>query len=164
MIEIKRATCKDAPVLAHIMVESFRNAFAAFVTPETMDRCTNEANCTQMLADILKGGNGEFLLASQDGIPCGELYWCDGTELENAAEIVAVHSLSETWGTGVGKAMLGQALRAIADSGKSTIYLWAFEQNIRAGKFYEKHGFVRDGSSQVSRFDGAVEVRYVKRV
>lgn len=161
MVEIRRATCEDATVLTHIMVQSFRTAFVDFVTPETMDRCTNEDNCTQMVASILASGEGEFLLTYKDGIPCGELYWRDGKELQNSVEIVAVHSLQETWGTGVGKAMIEYALNSIQQIGKNKVYLRAFEKNVRARRFYEKCGFVHDGSAQVSRFDEAVEVRYV---
>lgn len=161
MIEIRKATCEDASILASIMVQSFRTAFVDIVTPETMDRCTNEENCTQMVASILASGEGEFLLAYKDGIPCGELYWRDGEELQNSAEIVALHSLQETWGTGVGKALIEYALCSIVDSRKTSAYLWAFEKNLRARRFYEKYGFVHDGSTQVSQFDEAVEVRYV---
>ncbi len=161
MVEIRKATGADASILASIMVQSFRTAFADIVTPKTMDRCTNEENCTQMVASILASGEGEFLLACKGGIPCGELYWREGKELQNSAEIVALHSLQETWGTGVGKALIEYALRSIVDGGKTSAYLWAFEENKRARRFYEKYGFANDGSSQVSRFDEAVEVRYV---
>lgn len=161
MINVRKATCEDSKVLAHIMVQSFRTAFADIVTPETMYRCTNEENCTQMVASILASGEGEFLLAYKGGIPCGELYWRKGKELQNSAEIVALHSLQETWGTGVGKALIQCALQSIRDSGNAKAYLWAFEKNARARTFYEKYGFAHDGSTQVSRFDEAVEVRYV---
>ena len=52
-----------------------------------------------------------------------------------------------------------QALNRI---GEQKVFLWAFEKNIRARKFYEKHGFRRDGSRRISEFDGAIEVRYSK--
>ena len=42
------------------------------------------------------------------------------------------------------------------------MFLWAFKENKRARRFYEKHGFRWDGSERISEFDGAVEVRYVK--
>jgi RimJ/RimL family protein N-acetyltransferase len=54
--------------------------------------------------------------------------------------------------------MLTQALKEI---GNSKTYLWAFKENIRARRFYEKHGLHWDGAERVSEFDGALEVRYV---
>ena len=56
-------------------------------------------------------------------------------------------------------AMLEEALNQISDQ---PVFLWAFKENKRARRFYEKHGFRWDGSERVSEFDGALEVRYMK--
>ena len=56
-------------------------------------------------------------------------------------------------------AMLEEALNQI---GNQPVFLWAFKENKRARRFYEKHGFHWDGTERVSEFDGALEVRYVK--
>lgn len=77
----------------------------------------------------------------------------------DGAEIVAIHSLPESWGTGLGHAMLAEALKQI---GEGTVFLWAFRENRRARRFYEKHGFHWDGSERISEFEGAAEVRYVR--
>lgn len=55
--------------------------------------------------------------------------------------------------------MLTEALNQI---GNQPVFLWAFEENVRARRFYEKHGFRWDGTQRLSEFDGAIEVRYVK--
>ena len=55
--------------------------------------------------------------------------------------------------------MLEEALKQI---GERSVFLWAFKENKRARRFYEKHGFHWDGKERVSEFDGALEVRYVK--
>ena len=55
--------------------------------------------------------------------------------------------------------MLKEALDQI---GSQKVFLWAFKQNTRARRFYEKHGFHWDGAERISEFDGAPEVRYVK--
>ena len=93
-----------------------------------------------------------FLIGENSGMLCWQ-------EAEETAEIVAIHSLPESWGTGLGHAMLEEALRQI---GERPVFLWAFKENRRARRFYEKHGFMWDGSERISEFDGAVEVRYVK--
>ena len=60
----------------------------------------------------------------------------------------------------LGHAMLAEALRQIGDG---TVFLWAFRENKRARRFYEKHGFRWDGTERISEFDGAMEVRYVRK-
>lgn len=149
---IRNADYEDMELAAKIMVASFRAAFSPFVCSETMDACTNADNCRVLLESIYREGKMRFLMGDDQGFLCWQ-------ETDNGAEIVAIHSLPESWGTGLGYAMLTQALKQIGDC---PVFLWAFKENTRARRFYEKHGFHRDGSERVSEFDGALEVRYVK--
>ena len=152
MTSVREAKYEDMALAADIMVTSFRTAFAAFVSPKTMDACTNPENCRAMLEHIYQEGKMHFLMGGDQGFLCWQ-------ETEEGAEIVAIHSLPESWGTGLGHAMLTEALKQI---GNRPVHLWAFKGNTRARRFYEKHGFHWDGSERVSEFDGALEVRYVK--
>lgn len=149
---VKNAKFEDMAVAAGIMVTSFRTAFADFVSPETMTACTNPDNCRAMLEHIFREGRMHFLMGGDQGF----LSW---QETEDGAQIVAIHSLPESWGTGLGHAMMTEALRQIGDR---PVYLWVFKENYRARRYYEKHGFRWDGIERVSKFDGAPEVRYVK--
>lgn len=151
MISVREATYEDMALASRIMVTSFRKAFADFVSPETMDICTNPNNCLCLLESIYQEGKVHFLMGDDQGFLCWQ-------ETETDAEIVAIHSLPESWGTGLGHAMLSEALKQIS---KRPVYLWAFQDNTRARRFYEKHGFHWDGSERVSEFDNALEVRYV---
>ena len=152
MISVREAKYEDMPRVASIMVTSFRTAFADFVSPETMDACTNPENCRAMLEHLYQEGKMLFLMGNDQGFLCWQ-------ETVDGAEIVAIHSLPVSWGTGLGHAMLTQALNPIGDR---PVYLWAFKENTRARRFYEKHDFRWDGSERVSEFDGALEVKYVR--
>ena len=150
---VRNAKFEDMAVAAGVMVTSFCKAFGDFVSRETMDACTNPDNCRKMLESIYQEGRMRFLMGDDQGFVC----WQDG---ENGTEIVAIHSLPESWGTGLGHAMLTQALKQIGDG---PVFLWAFKENTRARRFYEKYGFCWDGTERVSEFDGALEVRYVRK-
>ena len=150
---VRNAELEDMKQLGHIMAVSFRTAFADFVSQQTMDDCAQEDNCASMLEGIYLEGKMHFLIGQNTGM----LVW---QEVQDSVEIVAIHSLPESWGTGLGHAMLEEALKHIGDQ---PVFLWAFKENRRARRFYEKHGFHWDGSERVSEFDGALEVRYVKR-
>ena len=151
---VRNAELEDMKQLGHIMAVSFRTAFADFVSQRTMDACAKEDNCAAMLKDIYREGKMHFLVGENSGM----LVW---QKVQDSAEIVAIHSLPESWGTGLGHAMLEEALNQI---GNKPVFLWAFKENKRARHFYEKHGFHWDGSERVSEFDGALEVRYVKEI
>ena len=149
---VRNAEFDDMKQLGHIMSVSFRTAFADFVSQQTMDACAREDNCVALLEGIYQEGKMHFLIGEHSGMLCWQ-------ETELGAEIVAIHSLPESWGTGLGHIMLEEALHQI---GNRPVFLWAFKENKRARRFYEKHGFQWDGSERVSEFDGALEVRYVK--
>lgn len=149
---VRNAKIEDMAQAGHIMFVSFRTAFADFVSQQTMDACAQEENCAAMLEGIYRGGKMHFLIGENSGM----LVW---QKVQDSAEIVAIHSLPESWGTGLGHAMLEEALNQI---GNQPVFLWAFKENKRARRFYEKHGFCWDGTERVSEFDDALEVRYVK--
>lgn len=154
MESIHNAEYKDMALAARIMVISFRTAFADFVSPETMDACADPEKCRAMLEGIYPDSRMHFLMGGDQGFLCWQ-------ETEDGVEIVAIHSLPESWGTGLGHAMLTEALNQIGDC---PVYLWAFRENTRARRFYEKHGFHWDGSERISEFDGAPEVRYMREI
>lgn len=149
---IRNAKMEDMQLLGHIMSVSFREAFSDFVTKQTMDACAKEENCAALLENVYREGKMHFLVGENSGMLCWQA-------VDGAAEIVAIHSLPESWGTGLGQGMLEEALLQI---GEMPVFLWAFKENQRARRFYEKHGFRWDGTERVSEFDGALEVRYVR--
>ena len=142
------------PELGRIMAESFRSAFGGFISEETLDRCAVAENCAGLLASLPR--EMTTVTGWLDGKLMGLLVFSQHPE--GRTEIEAIHSLPETWGTGLGAAMLEFALEAC--DGCRGAGLWAFEKNARARRFYEKHGFAFTGETRISEFDGAVEVRY----
>jgi RimJ/RimL family protein N-acetyltransferase len=150
---IRNAEFEDMKQLGHIMAVSFRTAFADFVSQQTMDACAQEDNCVAMVEGIYREGTMHFLMGGDQGFLCWQA-------TDDGAEIVAIHALPVSWGTGLGHAMLAEALKQI---GSRRVFLWAFKENTRARRFYEKHGFRWDGTERVSEFDGAPEVRYVRK-
>lgn len=149
---VRNAELADMKQLGHIMSILFKTAFRDFVSRQTLEACAREDNCAALLEGLYRDGKIHFLIGENSGMLCWQ-------ETEAGAEIVAIHSLPESWGTGLGHAMLTEALKQIGDR---PVFLWAFRDNQRARRFYEKHDFRWDGSERRSEFDGAVEVRYVK--
>ena len=153
-ILVRYRTPELYPELGRIMAVSFRSAFGGFISQETLDRCAVAENCAGLLASLPK--EMTTLTGWVDGKLMGLLVFSQHPE--GRTEIEAIHSLPESWGTGLGAAMLDFALR-----GRSA-GLWAFEENRRARRFYEKHGFAFTGERRISEFDGAVEVRYERKL
>lgn len=151
-MRVRDAAFSDIPAMTKTMVQSFRSAFSAFVSPETMEANTKEENCLQLLEQCYRSGTMHFLIADEGGMLIWQL-------TEKGAEIIALHTRPQTLGTGLGKALLDTALTQI---GCQPVFLWAFRDNHRALRFYEKNGLFPDGSSRVSEFDGAIEIRLTR--
>lgn len=148
------AVPEEAPDLGRIMAQSFRAAFSDFVSEETLERCAVPENCAGLLSSLPE--HMSVLAGRVDGRLLGLLVFSEPET--GRTEIEAIHSLPESWGTGLGAAMLTFALERTG--ARKVAGLWAFERNARARRFYEKHGFAFTGESRISEFDGAVEVRY----
>lgn len=157
-IFVRYTTPELYPELGRIMAVSFRSAFGGFISRETLDRCAVAENCAGLLASLPK--EMTTLTGWVDGKLMGLLVCSE--QPDGRAEIEAIHSLPESWGTGLGAAMLDFALEET--NTEKVAGLWAFEKNARARRFYEKHGFAFTGETRISEFDGAVEVRYEKKL
>ena len=156
-LNVTYAAPEHCPELGRIMAESFRSAFADFISGKTLDENAVPENCAGLLASL--PGQMQTLTGWVDGKLAGLLVF--SRQSDGYAEIEAIHSLPGSWGTGLGAAMLEFALEAC--DGCRCAGLWAFEKNARARRFYEKHGFAFTGETRISEFDGAVEVRYERK-
>lgn len=124
-MNVRNAEYKDMKQLGHIMSVSFKTAFSGFITHQTLEVCARERGCTSLLERIFREKKMHFLIGEESAMLC----WQEG---ESGVEIVAIHSLPETWGTGLGHAMLTEALYQI---GEKSVFLWAFKENHRARRF-----------------------------
>lgn len=70
-------------------------------------------------------------------------------------EVVAIYTLPEYWGTGVGKLLMEAALEDLRKQGFTRFLLWVFGANLRARRFYEKCGFSADGAVKEFGHGGA---------
>lgn len=57
-------------------------------------------------------------------------------------EIVSIYLLPEYMGKGHGGALLESCIAELKNKSFRTVILWVLEENTRARRFYEKHGFV----------------------
>jgi GNAT superfamily N-acetyltransferase len=86
---------------------------------------------------------GRVLVAERDGTGVGlaaiDACWLHG-----------LYVVPEAWGTGVAVALHDAALAALPDCAE--VKLWVLEENRRARRFYEKHGWRRNGETRVVEY------------
>ena len=91
--------------------------------------------------------------------------WWDATrekDMPGTAELICIHSLRDNWHKGYGSQMMERVLADAKRAGYARIMLWVFENNVRAIRFYEAHGFAASGKKQPAF--GAVEEMYTREL
>lgn len=75
-----------------------------------------------------------------------------GPPLPGRCHVSAVFVRPDRWGQGVGARLVQRVLAEGAKRGYSTFQLWTQEDNQRAQRLYEHHGFVRSGREKDDDF------------
>lgn len=166
---IKRAVLKDAKDLAYVLCRSWQAAYKGIISPGDLAKNTDVRRRTDMFKKILSSENNNYIyLACDRGRPCGLCAFAISENSENAengsgdrsAEIIAIYTLKEYWGKGLGQKLMARALSHIKQLGCVKVTLWVLEKNLRARRFYEKFGFLPDGPAKDSRLPNLAEFRY----
>jgi len=87
-------------------------------------------------------------VADDDGEVVGFSY-VGPSETAGAAELYAIHVEPGRVGTGVGQALMVEALRQLAEYGEPRAVLWVLADNEVARGFYERGGWRPDGATRV---------------
>jgi GNAT superfamily N-acetyltransferase len=151
-IVVRRATREDARAIAIIRVETWRAAYAGLIADEVLagldaarEGERREIHWDQNHADA----RAIELIAEVDGQPAGWAAAGPAREVPRAGEVFAIYALPAYWSAGVGHALIVEAERFLRAQGYRHAYLWYLEGNERAASFYERHGWVEDGHTQV---------------
>ena len=163
-VKIRKATPGDEQVLAYIQTESWKAAFVDILSPEELERCTNLEKAEQMYHSVLyhEGCNLAVELVN-DQRHCIAAWGTNRCDLGNTVgELICIHSLQNNWAKGYGSAMMEYVLAQLQQVNYESVILWVFEDNKRARKFYEKHGFELTG--QTKAYIGITEVMYRKKL
>ncbi len=67
-------------------------------------------------------------------------------------ELYAIYVAPDAWGSGAATALMDDALERLRGASCRDAVLWVLEDNPRARRFYEKHGWRVDGASRVDTY------------
>lgn len=161
---IERVKPGDEEILAYIQTESWKAGFKDILSAEILQKCTQLDRSTAMYRRLLEEKRGNGYLLSVEGNPHCIAWWDSTREMDmpGYAELICIHSLESKWRKGYGSRMMDTVLQDMIKSGYSKVMLWVFEDNIRARRFYEKHGFLFKGKTKPA-FD-TKEICYEKEL
>ncbi len=149
---IRYGTPDDAPTLSAFAARTFQEAFAAENDPDDMAAYMATAFTPDQQRIELADPANICLIASKGDDILGYTLIRTATEIPACVSGRPAIELSRFYvdrpwhGTAVAAALMDETLREGVSLGAHTIWLGVWEHNVRAVRFYTKHGF-RDAGS-----------------
>ncbi|WP_405870762.1 GNAT family N-acetyltransferase [Streptomyces zaomyceticus] len=164
---IREAHPEDAAAIATVHVLSWRAAYRDLLPGPFLDTLDIEERAAEWRARLTVPDRPTVLVATGSGgrvraFSCFRDWRGDEFDPGTTAELSALYSLPEVWGTGVGRALLAESTQALVTAGFRTAALWVFAENARGRRFYEAAGRRPDGEAVREATGGRVleELRY----
>jgi ribosomal protein S18 acetylase RimI-like enzyme len=168
---IRSAVPEDAPAIGDLKVRSWRAAYAGFMSREyldALDPAVEAWDWAEYLEDL--PADHRLWVAEEAGAVVG---FCrtgpaDGERDPDlgggAAEVYGLYIEPERIGTGLGARLFGHAVADLEARGCRPVCVYAYAPNTSAVRFYERAGFVLDGTARLDEEDEGTAVPEVRMV
>ena len=163
-MQIAQANPQDARAIAEIHVATWRAAYASILPADYLASLSVESR-EAMWSECIASGTSQLLVAKDNGLVKGWLSFgaCrDEGAPASEAEVWALYVSPESWSTGTGCTLWLEAKSRMLQQQFTSCSLWVFPQNVRAIKFYEAAGLVRDPSPPKSFKLGGIRLQMVR--
>ena len=147
-VVIRPGTVDDADAIGAAHVASWRWAYRGQLPDDLLDGLDPQERAVGWRATILDD-QVDVIVADDDGQVVGFASATasrDDDAPPSTGEILTLYVVKEAAGTGAGRALLAGAHGLLKARGHTRATLWVLESNRRARHFYERNGWVWDGS------------------
>jgi ribosomal protein S18 acetylase RimI-like enzyme len=146
-VEIRRARLEDAAAIAAVHVRTWQSAYEHVFGAERLaglDPAARERLARRFATDE----DHDAFVADDDGRIVGFVATGPPEDDGEKRELYAIYVLPEAWGTIAGTGLMRAAVEAMRGRGAADAVLWVLEDNPRARRFYEREGWLEDGSAE----------------
>ena len=157
---IRQATALDIDVLCHLGATTFRETYRGISDPREVDEYADEHFTPAQVEAWLRRPDARTLLVYLADAPVGYAHVRrakvpDCVVDRAAIQLQRLYLLASAQGHGAGSALMDAALIEIAALGGRTVWLGAYDRNVKALAFYAHRGFERVGTHEFE-FGGQV--------
>jgi L-amino acid N-acyltransferase YncA len=161
---VRDAVVHDAEAIARIRVDSWRAAYAGIVPAPLLAQMDPAAFASWLVPRLGTTDHGVLVVETANGVVEGFAISgpCRDDDAAGAGEVQAIYLAPASRGRGIGARLLEAACSRLADQHFAIVLLWVLTENAPARRFYERQGFLPDGTARVLDFDGTPieEIRY----
>ena len=150
---IRLATVEDVPALCRLGAATFRETYRTISDPREVDEYADEHFTAERVEAWFRKPCARTLLAFVDGAPVGYAHLRHAkvpacVADRKAIELSRLYLLAQAQGTGLGGALMAAALAQATELEARTIWLGAYDRNVKALAFYARRGFVHVGTHE----------------
>lgn len=160
----------DLPELAAVAATTFPLACPPSATPENIAAFIDENLSEKRFGDYLADPERTVLVAREDSSISGYALLIrgvpDDADVQRAVptrpalELSKIYVLPDRHGTGAATALMTATLSKAVELDMRCVWLGVNQQNVRAQRFYSKHGFTINGT-KTFRLGAGIESDYV---
>jgi ribosomal protein S18 acetylase RimI-like enzyme len=167
MYKIRYADTSDSKILGDIHSKSWKVAYKNIIPDEILNNITLEKRQRYFEKALTEGLEEDAIIFKDEiavGLICiGE---CRDEDMDSfCGEIWGIYLLKEYWNLGIGSKLINWGIDQLKNRNYTKITLWVLKDNLTARRFYEKNGFIHDGTiKQITIGKKLYEYRYVKDI
>ncbi|NBD24467.1 GNAT family N-acetyltransferase [Paenibacillus glycinis] len=161
---IRWAVPGDWVKLGELQARSYHDAYRKLLPHDFLNRVTAESRQSECRERLREPGHTGILLIDHKAVGYISLRFPISPQ-QGDGEITALYLLREYWGRGLGTRLMDWGLERLRERSCTEASLWVLEKNAAARGFYERLGFLPDGTRRVvTRGDEFVQLRYERRI
>ena len=150
-ITIRTAGREDAAVISVLAAVTFYEAYFEQDEASSLSSYIIESFDKTLIEEDLANPDSKYFLLYLDEKAVGYAKLLRNSTAEciasqNAVELKRIYTLERVWGRGLGAKLLDHCLAAARSENFELLWLGVWEENLRALRFYEKHGFKKLGT------------------
>jgi GNAT superfamily N-acetyltransferase len=143
---IDRASSDSADAISAFGRKSFIDAYGGSNLPEHVEQYAERSFDRGVIEAELEAEDCIYLVACADGEIFGYTKLCANRPIDcvsdhSPMQLERVYVDSSLQGSGIGARLIGASVAEARQATHRTIWLAAWEKNVRAHRFYERHGF-----------------------
>ena len=143
MVEIRRATIEDAPVIARVQADSWRSTYKGIVPDHYLDSIDVREWAERRRRSLTNPGDGVVSHVAE--VEREVIGWAVGgpnrdTDSTYAGELYAIYLRRDHQRRGIGRRLTMATAEDLLDSGIGSMLAWALADNRPARRFYEALG------------------------
>jgi len=166
---IRKVLPEDAYEYTACHIACWQSAYKGIIPDEYLENMPSEQEqrTEKFKQALCDPDNYGFYCAEFDGRIIGRLIIRNGRDedKQDAGEIAAIYLIEEFWDKGYGREMMNFVISRFRSMGYSEVFLWVLQDNTRARRFYEKHGFTFDGKkAEIEIGKPLIELRYTRNI